>query len=121
MKELLLNIIFIGQLTITAYRSVPEQTKGKGHTKAECLYTSIGERVNIHGCAISRDLLSSGQIHYGDLIYIEGIGFKFVNDCMNQRHTNSLDIWVRFKNEEHKIWIGQRKRKVWVIIKQGAN
>ena len=115
MKELLLSCIFLGQLSITAYRSIPSQTKGKGHTQQECLYTSISEKVNVHGCAISQDLLVSGQVRYGDLLYIEGIGFKFVNDCMNQRHKDSLDIWVRWKEDEHRIWIGPRKRDVWLI------
>lgn len=116
MKSLILVPVLLGHLTLTSYRSVPSQTKGVGHTVEECMYTSIGERVNVHGCAISQDLLASGTIKYGDLIYIEGIGFKFVNDTMNKRLVKAVDVWVQTKEEEHSIKV--RQVKVW-LIKRG--
>lgn len=97
---------------MTSYRSVPEQTDSSPY------YTSIGERVHPHGVAVSQDLLKrrGGPINYGDILYIEDIGFKVVNDCMNARHKNHIDVWVstlkkeqdfhkKFKNKKLKVWI----------------
>jgi len=109
MLNLTLITLFLGSMQITAYRSVPNQTDSSPY------YTSIGERVHPHGVAVSRDLLKrfGGPIDYGDTLYIEGFGFKVVNDCMHERHRQAIDIWVVNKIEESKIKI-QRKR-VWII------
>lgn len=111
MNELLLISVFVGNLTITSYRSVPEQTDDSPYL------TSIGERVNNHGVAVSQDLLKSGVLHYGDLLYIDGQGFKTVNDTMNPRVMKHLDIWVESYDEEKnfdKNFKGQ-KPKVWLV------
>lgn len=107
--NLILATVLIGQMTITSYRSVPSQTDSSPY------YTSIGERVSPHGVAVSRDLLKrwGGPLDYGDLIYVEGIGFKVVNDCMAARHKNSVDIWVESYPEEKAI--GVRKGCIWII------
>lgn len=107
MTELLIAALFIGNMTLTSYRSVKEQTDDSPY------WTSIGERVNNHGVAVSQDLLESGKVRYGDLLYIEGQGFKVVNDCMNKRLKNSVDVWVETLPEEHAV--GKRKAKVWLI------
>lgn len=92
--------VALGQVTLTAYRSIPNQTDSSPWS------TSTGERVTIRGCAVSQDLLAGngGPIHYGDLIYIDQIGFRFVNDCMNKRIKRSIDIWVPTKEAEKKIF-----------------
>jgi 3D (Asp-Asp-Asp) domain-containing protein len=107
MINLLLTSIFIGSLTLTSYRSVPSQTDNSPWI------TSIGERVSIRGCAVSQDFLKSRELKYGDLLYIENIGFRFINDTMNARYKKSIDIWVATEQEEKQI--GVRKAKVWVI------
>ncbi len=112
MKLVLISIL-IGSLKVTAYRSVPEQTDSSPYI------TSIGERVNNHGVAVSQDLLkkNGGPIDYGDLLYIHGVGFKVVNDCMAKRHRNSIVIWVSSKAEEQRIFKIFRNGsiEVWLI------
>lgn len=114
MKELVLAIILLGDFQVTAYQSVPNQTD------ASPFSTSIGERTSPHGVAVSQDLLNNKTIRYGDLLYIEDIGWRIVNDCMNKRYVNRFDVWVqndeaearfhkRFANRKLKIWIVRRK------------
>lgn len=111
--KLVLTAILIGNLTATSYQSKKEQTDDSPN------YTSIGERTHKRGCAVSRDLLKrwGGPLEYGDLVYIEDVGFKFVNDTMNKRHRNAVDVWVESQNEEKKFFRKFRngKLKVWVI------
>lgn len=119
------NIVLIGalvgQLQVTSYRSVPQQTDDSP------FITSTGETVHNGGAAISRDLLCGAcrklhhrckhpeyykKIHYGDWLYIKGKGFYQVNDVMGlskyDRVTNkhyvikqSVDLWVpTYKSEK---------------------
>lgn len=112
MNPVLLSV-FIASATITAYRSVPEQTD------ASPFITATGERVCSDGVAVSQDLLvqNGGPIAYGDWVYIDGIGIKRVNDTMNRRHRLWFDLWVKTKEEESRIWRKFRNKKVpiWVI------
>lgn len=107
--KLALVTVLIGNMTLTSYRSVPEQTDDTP------FHTSVGEKVSVRGCAVSRDLLKrwGGPLNYGDLIYIEGIGFKFVNDCMALRHKQSIDIWVETYEDEKRF--GIKKGNIWLI------
>lgn len=107
--NLILIPILIGNMMITSYRSVPNQTDSSPFT------TSIGERVHPHGIAVSRNLLKrwGGPLDYGDTVYIEGYGVKIVNDCMHERHKNHVDIWVSTAAEEKAI--GVKKGNIWLI------
>lgn len=111
--KLILITLLIGQMQATAYRSVPQQTDDSPYT------TSIGERVHPHGVAVSQDLLkrNGGPLDYGDLVWIEDLGFKIVNDCMAKRHKNRVDIWVPNYLSEKAFdkKFGRRKLKVFVI------
>lgn len=108
--NLVLIAVLIGNMTLTSYRSVPEQTDDTPY------HTSIGERVSPRGCAVSRDLLKrwGGPLNYGDLIYIEGVGYRFVNDTMNQRHKQHVDIWVETYQEEKTFGV-KKDKKIWLI------
>ncbi len=112
MNALVVAAVFIANVTVTSYRSVPAQTKPKN-----CEWTSIGEHTNVHGIAVSQDLLSrwGGPLNYGDLIYVEGVGFKFVNDVMNARWKRRADVWVTDYNAEKKF--GVRCGRIWLIKK----
>lgn len=101
--------LLIGSMTLTSYRSVPQQTDETP------FHTSIGERVSVRGCAVSRDLLKrwGGPLNYGDLIYIEGTGYRFVNDCMAARHKRAVDVWVETYKDEKEF--GVRKGQIWLI------
>lgn len=107
--KLILIPILIGNMVLTSYRSVPNQTDSSPYT------TSIGERVHPHGVAVSRNLLRrwGGPLDYGDTIYIEGYGIKVVNDCMHERYKNHVDIWVATYKEEKAF--GTRKGRIWLV------
>lgn len=107
MNEIALVLVFIGNVTLTSYRSEKAQTDSSPYS------TSIGERVTIRGCAVSQDLLQSGKIKYGDLLYIEGFGYRFCNDTMNVRMKNSVDLWVQNLAQEKQI--GVRHVRIWVV------
>lgn len=93
MGELVLTAIFIGNLTVTSYRPVKEQTDSTP------FYTSTQEHVRAGGCAISRDLLCGAckklhgrcrhpnypkKLHYGDWLYVEGYSYRQINDVMGE-------------------------------------
>ncbi len=107
--------IFVGTMTVTSYRSIPTQTDDSP------FYTSIGEHVNVHGVAVSRDLLDrwGGPIHYGDVIFIEDVGYKVVNDTMHERWTNRVDVWVETLDKEHRFYskFKNKQLKVWIVKK----
>lgn len=109
-------LVFVGSYPVTAYRSVPSQTDNSPYL------TSIGQRTNEHGIAVSQNMLKEGSLKYGDLVYVGGgIGFKFVNDCMNERHHDRLDVWVKGLKEE-KLFDEKFKSKkvgVWRVLGGG--
>lgn len=109
MKELLFIGVLLGNMTVTSYRSVPEQTDSTP------FITASGEHVHPHGVALSRDLLKrwGGPVSYGDFVYIEGYGLKVVNDTMHPRHRNHVDIWVKTYDEEKAI--GWKQGRVWIV------
>ncbi len=73
----------------SAYNSVASQTRiGDGKI------TAWGDtlRSGVPSVAISRDLLDSGMVH-GTMLYIEGFSEPFkVNDKMNRRYKNKIDL-----------------------------
>lgn len=102
-----ISILMLLNVTVTSYRSVPEQTDTSPYT------TSIGHHVHPYGCAVSQDLFKRGIVSYGDIIYIPGFGFKVVNDTMNPRIKNHIDIWVATKAEEKRI--GVRHLTIFIL------
>jgi 3D (Asp-Asp-Asp) domain-containing protein len=109
---MIVKLILIGTLTATSYRPVPAQTKKECVNRDKCR-TSIDENVSELGVAVSQDLLASGQVHYRDVLFIDGIGYRIVNDCLNARIHNAIDIFVYTRAEEKAF--GVRHLKVWVI------
>jgi 3D (Asp-Asp-Asp) domain-containing protein len=103
--------IFLGNLQVTSYRSVPQQTDDSP------FITSTGERVCRDGVAVSQDLLQSKKVRYGDWLYIEGVGLKRVNDTMHRRHKDHIDIWVPTLKAESEFHAKFKCRKVnvWLI------
>ncbi len=110
----------LGPLTVTTYQSVASQTDTSPN------YTSIGQKTRKGGIAVSRDLLcpvnkycrrnvhmfcNPNKLHYGDYVWIKGLGIYQVNDCMGltkyvkEKHKrvpirNSVDVWVASYQEE---------------------
>lgn len=104
--------ILLGVLTVTSYRPTPEQTKPECTNRFHCT-TSIDDGVTKFGVAVSQDLLKSGTVHYGDVLYVEGYGYRVVNDCMGERHRNAIDLMVLTRQDEKAI--GVRHKKVLLI------
>jgi 3D (Asp-Asp-Asp) domain-containing protein len=100
-------LVLLGTLTVTSYRPIKSQTDNSP------TWTSIGDMTTMYGVAVSQDFLKSGKIHYGDVLYIPGFGFRIANDCMHKRKRNSIDLLVFTKREE--IQIGTRHLKVYKI------
>ena len=115
----LLAAVFIGSMSITSYRSVPEQTDSTPFITAD------GSYVTPYGVAVSRNLLRrwGGTLQYGDIVYIESIGFKVVNDTMHERHTNHIDVWVRRLDEERKFHstFKGKKVRVWAVLRSDVS
>jgi 3D (Asp-Asp-Asp) domain-containing protein len=44
--------------------------------------------------------MGGGRLHYGDWLYIDGVGFFEVNDIMGARATKHIDVWVSSLAEE---------------------
>ena len=108
----MLKLILLGVLQITAYEPVPQQTR-PGCNGIHACFTADGDIPTKYGAAVSQDLLRSGAVHYGDSICIEGFGCRSVNDTMNKRHRNAVDLMVWTKAEEKKV--GVRHLKVYVV------
>lgn len=98
------TLILIGLLTVTSYQPI------QGQTDASPTWTSIGDRTTKFGVAVSQDLLKSGVVKYGDVLYVPGYGLRIVNDTMHKRHVKSIDLLVFTSKEEKRI--GTRTLKV---------
>lgn len=104
---MLIKLILLGTLQLTSYRPIAEQTDSSP------TFTSIGDRTTRFGCAVSQDLLKSGLVSYGDVLYIPGYGFRIVNDTMNARHRNHVDLLVNTHDEEKAV--GVRHLKIFKV------
>lgn len=124
--NLVLVMTIVGNLTVTSYRSVPNQTDSTPFN------TSTGEKVSPDGAAISQDLICNAckklhkrckhpenptKLHYQDWVYIESVGLKRINDLMHQRLTNRMDVWVSSypKEKQFDKKYRNRKLKVWKL------
>ncbi len=81
------------EVLATAYNSTPAQTRPGTAGNITAWGDTLKE--GMLSVAISRDLLDSGFVH-GSLITIEGYDGKtfVVNDKMNARYTNRIDLYM---------------------------
>lgn len=108
---MILHLVLLGALQVTSYQPIPAQTKPECVNRHQC-ETSIGDGITKYGVAVSQDLLKAGKVHYGDALYIPGYGWRIVNDCMNKRHINAVDLMVFTRAEEKAV--GVRHLNVYV-------
>jgi len=110
----LMVALFMGNFVVTSYQAVPEQTRPQGFE-----WTASGEKTNVHGVAVSQDMLkrNGGDFTFGDMVWIEGVGLKFINDTMNVRHKKRFDVLVPTHGAEVKFdrAFKGKKLKVWLI------
>lgn len=104
--------LLLGVLTMTSYQPKPEQTKPTCIDRFHCT-TSIDDGITKFGVAVSQDMLASGTLHYGDVLYIPGYGYRVVNDTMNIRHKRCIDLMVFTRGEEKAV--GVRRLNVYKI------
>jgi len=75
------------RLTITAYSPTREECDDDPNITASM------EKVKEGGVAVSRDLFKKGWV-FGKKVYIEGHGIYRINDLMNKRYKNRVDIFI---------------------------
>jgi len=98
------TIILVGVLTVTSYRPVPEQTKPECRGRFACT-TSIDDGITRYGVAASQDLFASGEVKYGDILWIPGYGNRIVNDSMGPKNRRAIDLLVLTKAEEKAVGV----------------
>jgi len=91
-------------LTITAYTNRIQETNSDNKNTATMERPVAGRT-----CAVSRDLIK----WLGGRVYIEGIGVRRVNDLMNTRFEQSLDVYIGSVKEAIKLG-KQRMRVVYL-------
>lgn len=106
------QMILLGVLTVTSYRPIPAQTKPECTSRFHCT-TSIDDGITKFGVAVSQDMLKSGEVHYGDILWIDGYGYRTVNDCMGDKARRAIDLMVFTRDEEKAV--GVRHKKVLLI------
>ena len=85
-------------IVITSYNNESSQTDDSPNVTA----TNRGVREGI--VAVSYDFINKGQIHYGDLLYIDCFNkWYLVEDMMNKRFTKRVDIFLFDKEKSNKI------------------
>lgn len=94
-------VLGLGDLTVTIYHAVPEQTDSTPMITASNLNLTGLDLEAERICALSRDLLKrwGGPIQYGDQVYLdlpdpELRGWWTVEDTMAARWTNRADLLV---------------------------
>src|ERR1700676_1404649 len=105
---MIVKVILLGTLLATSYRPVAWQTS-PGCTDRQHCVTAIGENVSELGVAVSRDLLQSGEVHYGDLLWIDRVGWRIVNDTMGPKARQAIDVFVYTYKEEKSFGIKHLK------------
>ena len=77
----------VRNVTVTAYNPTPEQCDD------DPLIAASMRKVRLGTVAVSRDLFDQGWV-FGRKIRIEGIGIFEINDLMNKRFTQRIDIFM---------------------------
>jgi 3D (Asp-Asp-Asp) domain-containing protein len=106
------QMLLLGVLQVTSYRPVPAQTKPECQGRFACT-TSIDDGITKFGVAVSQDMLKSGEVHYGDILFVPGYGYRIVNDAMGPKARRAIDLMVFTKSEEKAV--GVRHKQVFLI------
>lgn len=99
------NKYFMKKVTLTAYTNAKNETNFDNENTAIMETPYPGRSI-----AVSQDL----SYLLGKKVYIEGIGVRIVNDLMNKRYTNSVDVLVPSKSYAKEF--GVKKNKKLVLI-----
>lgn len=96
----------VKKITVTAY------SPRKIETDSTPYVTASMERVSHGSVAVSRDLFAEGWV-FGSRVYIEGYGIYRINDLMNGRFTNAIDIF--FWDTKKAKYFGRKELTVALI------
>lgn len=129
--------ILLGSFIVTSYQSVPEQTDNSPcqtstgyktgpvgvavHPKYLCPRAKylMGKKIKL--CKRDVQCRWKNYLHYYDLVYIEDVGPRFINDVMawETNMDSEWDVWVASESEEalHHSKFKNRRLKVWLISK----
>ncbi len=77
----------VKQVTVTAYNPTVDQCDEDPYVAASM------RRVRSGTIAVSRDLFSQGWV-FGRKVRIEGLGIFEINDLMNKRFSNRVDVFM---------------------------
>lgn len=101
------DVIELKGITITSYNNEESQTDSTPHIMAS-------NRMVYEGAvAISRDLKEKHKLKWGDFVLLDSDRLYVIEDLMNERYKNQVDIFsfdkklskkINFKNQEIKIY-----------------
>lgn len=96
---------FFKEVTLTAYTTCPTETNRDNGNTALMQRPVTGWTV-----AVSQDL----SYLLGKVIYIEGVGVRYVNDLMNSRFKNMVDVLV--PNKSSAMHFGVKKGRQVILL-----
>lgn len=103
------------QVKVTAYNSVPGQTKAIDSDIAAWGDTL---RPGMKAIAVSRDLIYLGLIH-GAEVSIEGLDGKYiVLDKMNSRYKKRIDVYLGLDVDSARSWGVQKRNITWQVPRE---
>lgn len=102
-NQKIMDFYMLRDVTVTAYSPSIEETDSTPNQTAIMEKPIIG-----YTCAVSRDL----KYLLGKRIYIEGMGVFKVNDLMNKRYTERIDLCM---NKESAIKFGIQTHHVVIV------
>lgn len=90
--EILNNKIVAKKLTVTAYSASKKECDSDPNIAASM------SRVRPGTIAVSRDLFEQGWV-FGKKVYIENHGIFTINDLMNKKHSERVDVFIGHKKK----------------------
>jgi 3D (Asp-Asp-Asp) domain-containing protein len=96
----------VRELEVTAYTPTVRECN------AEPLIAASMRKVRLGTVAVSRDLFEQGWV-FGKKVYIQGHGIYEINDLMNRRLENSMDVFMWEEKQAREF--GRRQLKVALL------
>jgi 3D (Asp-Asp-Asp) domain-containing protein len=96
----------VRELELTAYTPTVRQCN------EEPLIAASMRKVRLGTVAVSRDLFEQGWV-FGKKVYIQGHGIFEINDLMNRRFDNSMDVFMW--EEKKALEFGRKRLKVALL------
>jgi len=111
-EEIIKNLESILNKKLTRFLTITAYTPTKRETDSDPLITASMTKVKLGTVAVSRDLFDDGWV-FGRKVYIDTIGILTINDLMNSRYSERIDIFM-WKEKNAKEF-GKKKLKVSLI------